>query len=264
MNGHGSETLPNLAATAHLSPDWEIGYEQMYFGNEGVLYEDPQIQVGFRAEYRGHLGVVKIYFTNKAAFSIGSFTTTLDNRSAPSLKIDTKSLPESTVEADSQVEQTVVCTSVAPYSEPPTIRISYLAGALQGYTLKLPILPHRFMDPSDLSAEDFFKRWRQIGAGAMEAQSTFGLRTPSTEMSDQYTRETVQSFRWRILETVDPNPRNIVGCAVLQLEKGKTGCLLRLEPNHQQKMFRLTIRATQDTIPGILLQMMQERLAKGP
>ncbi|KIX06743.1 uncharacterized protein Z518_04719 [Rhinocladiella mackenziei CBS 650.93] len=263
MDGHDDVTTPTLASTAHLSPDWEIGYDQMYFADEGVLYEDPQIQVGYRAEYRGHLGVVKMYFTNKASFSIGSFTTTLDNKSAPNLKIDTKSLPDSSVDADSQVQQTIVCTSVAPFAEPPTIRISYLAGALQGYTLKLPILPHRFMDPSELSAEDFFKRWRQIGAGPMEAQSTFGLRSPNATMSDKYIRDTVQGFRWRILETVDPNPKNIVGCAVLQLEKGKTGCLLRLEPNQQQKMFRLTIRATQDTVPGILLRLMQERLARG-
>lgn len=237
MNGHGADAgMPNLASAAHLSPDWEMGYEQMFFANEGILYEDPQIQVGIRAEYRGHLGVVKLYFTNKASFPIGSFTTTLDNKSSPNLKIDTKSLPESTIEAGSQGQQTIVCTSIAPFSEPPTIRISYLAGALQGYTLKLPILPHRFMDPSDLSAEDFFKRWKQINGGALEAQSTFGLRNSSAAMNEKSIRDTVAGFQWRILDNVDPNPKNIVGCAVLQLEKGKTGCLLRLEPNHQQKV----------------------------
>ncbi len=236
MNGHTTET--KHAYAVHLSPDWEIGYDQMYFADEGVLYEDPQIQVGLRAEYRGHLGVIKLYFTNKASFSIGSFTTTLDNKSAPNLKIDTKSLPDSTVPADSQAQQTIVCTSVAPFAEPPTIRISYLAGALQGYTLKLPILPHRFMDPSELSAEDFFKRWRQIGGGPLEAQSTFGLKNASTTMDDKHTRETVRGFKFRILDNVDPNPKNIVGCAVLQLEKGKTGCLLRLEPNQEQKVCR--------------------------
>ncbi|KAI1613559.1 DNA II binding protein 1 [Exophiala viscosa] len=263
MNGHTDGAKSNLAGAAHLSPDWELGYEQMYFTDEGVLYEDPQIQVGLRAEYRGHLGVVKLYFANKASFPIGSFTTTLGNKSAPNLKIDTKSLPDSNVGPDSQVQQTIICTSVAPFAEPPTIRISYLAGALQGYTLKLPILPHRFMDPSELTAEDFFKRWRQIGGGPLEAQSTFGSKNQGAELSDEYTRDVVSGFKWRILDNVDPNPRNIVGCAVLQLEKGKTGCLLRLEPNHQQKMFRLTIRATQDTVPGVLLGLMQERLAKG-
>ncbi|RVX73868.1 hypothetical protein B0A52_02758 [Exophiala mesophila] len=263
MNGHSEDSAKNLATATHLSPDWDIGYEQLYFANEGVLFEDPQIQVGIRAEYRGHLGVVKLYFTNKAAFPIGSFTTTLDNKSSAALKIDTKSLPESSVNPESQTQQTIVCTSIGPFSDAPTIRISYLAGALQAYTLKLPILQHRFMDPSDLSAEDFFKRWRQIGAGAMEAQSTFGLRSPSAEINEKFMRETVTGFRWKILENVDPNAKNIVGCAVLQLEKGKTGCLLRLEPNMAQKMYRLTIRATQETVPGILLPMMQERLAKG-
>ncbi len=237
MNGHSTDApLPNLASVTHLSPDWEMGYEQLFFANEGVLYEDPQIQVGIRAEYRAHLGVIKLYFTNKASFPIGSFTTTLDNKSSPDLKIDTKSLPDSTVEAGTQAQQTIVCTSIAPFSEPPTIRISYLAGALQGYTLKLPILPHRFMDPSDLTAEDFFKRWKQIGDGPLEAQSTFSQRNSSAAMNDKYIRDTVAGFRWRILDNVDPNPKNIVGCAVLQLEKGKTGCLLRLEPNHQQKV----------------------------
>ena len=248
MNGHSDDSkMPNLASTTHLSPDWEIGYENMFFANEGVLYEDPQIQVGIRAEYRGHLGVIKLYFTNKASFSIGSFTTTLDNKSSPSLTMDTKSLPDSSIAADSQGQQTVVCTSVAPFQEPPTIRISYLAGALQGYTLKLPILPHRFMDPSDLSAEDFFKRWKQIGAGPLEAQSTFSLRGSTTAMNDKVNRDLVASFRWKVLENVDPNQKNIVGCAVLQLEKGKTGCLLRLEPNYQEKVSHDHCVATQVT-----------------
>jgi len=237
MNGHTDQVkAPNLASAAHLSPDWEFGYDQLYFADEGVLFEDSQIQVGLRAEYRGHLGVVKLYFTNKASISIGSFTTTLDNQSAPNLKIDTKSLPDSSIAADSQTQQTIVCTCVGPFSEPPTIRISYLAGALQAYTLCLPILPYRYMDPSELSTEDFFKRWRQIGAGPMEAQSTFGLRHQSATMSNKFTRDTVAGFRWRILDGVDPNPQNLVGCAVFQMEKGKTGCLLRLEPNIEQKV----------------------------
>ena len=241
MNGHADEVkappkAPNLASATHLSPDWEAGFQRLYFADEGILFEDSQIQIGLRAEYRGHLGVVKIYFSNKASFSIGSFTTTLDNQSAPNLKIDTKNLPESTIAAESQTQQTIVCTSVGPFSESPTMRISYLAGALQAYTLKLPILPHKYMDPSELSAEDFFKRWRQIGAGAMEAQATFGLKNGSASIDDSYTREVAAGLRWRILSGVDPNPKNLVGCAVFQIEKGKTGCLLRLEPNMDQKV----------------------------
>ena len=236
MNGHSDDVkAPNLASATHLSPDWEPGFNRLYFADEGVLFEDAQLQVGMRAEYRGHLGVVKIYFQNKSSFPIGSFTTTLDNKSAPNLKIDTKGLPESNVAADSQTQMTVVCTCISPFGQAPTIRISYLAGALQAYTLKLPILPHRFMDPSELSAEDFFKRWRQIGAGNMEAQNTFGAKSGG-QLDIPSMKEIVTKLGWKILEGVDPKKENVVGCAVWQKEGGKVGCLCRVEPGLEQKV----------------------------
>ena len=70
----------------------------------------------------------------------------------------------------------------------------------------------------------------------MEAQSTFGLVAKGRSMSDEFTRRVISQLKWRILEGVDPNPKNFVGCAVFQVEKGKTGCLLRLEPNTEQKV----------------------------
>lgn len=238
LNNHTDEAkTPNLASAVHLTPDWDIGFNRLYFHDEGILYEDTQIQIGIRSEFRSHMGVVKIYFSNKSSFPIHSFTTTLDNLSAAHLKIDTKSLPDSTVQPGSQTQQTAFCMARTPFSEAPTMRVSYLAGSLQAYTLRLPILPHKYMEPSDLSADDFFKRWKQIGAGPLEAQSTFSInggKGGGGEMNEKFTRDVVAGFKWRILSGVDPNAKNIVGCAVFQVESGKTGCLLRLEPNYDQ------------------------------
>ncbi|RMJ24861.1 Adaptin domain-containing protein [Aspergillus sp. HF37] len=255
---------PNLASAAHLSPEWEIGYNRLYFEEEGVLFEDAQIQVGLRSEFRGHVGVVKVYMTNKSSYPIGSLTTTLDNPSTPNLKIDSKNLPEPSVAATAQTQQTLFFESQGAFSEAPTIRISYLAGALQAYTLQLPILMHRFMEPSTLSAEEFFKRWRQIGGGPLEAQSTFGVTGKKTKsVSEGSTRRLVEAFRLRILDGVDPNPKNIVGCGVYHLASGKTGCLLRLEPNYERKMYRITMRATQEAIPQALARQMEQKLSQG-
>ncbi|RHZ52849.1 hypothetical protein CDV55_101042 [Aspergillus turcosus] len=254
---------PNMASAAHLTPDWEPGYNRLYFADEGVLFEDAQIQVGLRSEYRGHMGVVKIYISNKSSFAIGSLTTTLDNPAAPNLKIDSKSLPEPSVPAAGQTQQTLFFEAHGPFSEAPTIRISYLAGALQAYTLQLPVLMHRYMEPSTLSAEEFFKRWRQIGGPPLEAQHTFGVTAKAKNVTEAFTRRLVEGFHWRILENVDPNPNNIVGCAVYQFQGGKTGCLLRLEPNYERKMFRVTIRATQEAVPQALAKQMEQKLAQG-
>ncbi|KAJ9363164.1 putative AP-2 adaptor complex subunit alpha [Paecilomyces variotii] len=254
---------PNMASAAHLSPDWEVGFNRLYFENEGVLFEDAQIQVGFRSEYRAHLGVVKLYFSNKSAYPIGSFTTTIDNPASPNLKIDTKNLPEPSVPAAAQTQQTLTCEGRGPFTDAPTIRISYLAGALQAYTLALPILMHRYMEPSALSAEDFFKRWRQIGGPPLEAQVTFGVTGKGRTTNETFTRRVVEGFRWKILNGVDPNPKNIVGCAVYQVEGGKTGCLLRLEPNYEKNMYRITVRATQEHVAPALVKQMEQKLSQG-
>lgn len=130
---------------------------------------------------------------------------------------------------------TIVCASVSGgWGEAPTMRVSYLAGALQGYTLKLPVLPHRYMDPSELTAEDFFKRWRQIGNGNMEAQSTFGMAR-GRDLDLGFMRALVGRLGWKVLEGVDPKAENVVGCAVWQ-GRGKVGCLCRIEPGVEQKV----------------------------
>ncbi|QUC23789.1 uncharacterized protein UV8b_08030 [Ustilaginoidea virens] len=264
---------PNLASAAHLSPGWEDGFRKMMLVPDGVLYEDGQIQVGVRSEYRGQVACLITYFSNRSPSPMTSFTTTLDLDAGEkgNLSWDVKGLPESTIAPGAQTQQVVMFESKNVFAKCPTVRISYLAGALQALTLKLPVAAHKFMDPADLSAEDFFKRWKQIGAGAREAQAIFGVASarpaagPGTmRFTERFVKRTVEGFRWRLLDMVDPNPKNLVGASVLHTsEGGKFGCLLRLEPNYNTQLIRLTIRATNEAVPAILLQLMQQALAQG-
>jgi AP-2 complex subunit alpha len=229
---------PNLASAAHLSPDWEIGYNKLLLKAEGVLYEDGQIQIGVRSEYRGQMACVILYFSNKAPTAVSSFTTTLDLEPAEkeNLSWEVKGLPESTISQGAQSQQMIMFEAKKVFDKSPTIRISYLAGALQAITLKLPVAIHKFMDPAELSAEDYFKRWKQIGPAPREAQRIFGVKGGKDgghEINDAFIRKTVEGFRWGVLDGVDPNKKNFVGASVLHTgEGGKFGCLLRLEPNY--------------------------------
>ena len=236
MSAAASQPPPNLASASHLSPGWEPGYRRLLFTAESILYEDAQFQLGLRSEYRGAMGCLILYFTNRSPSAIGSFTTTLDNPNpADQLRIDTKSAPDNLIQPEGQAQQTVMFEAKGVFSLPPTIRISYLAGALQAITLQLPVVMHKFMDAADLSADDFFKRWRQIGGTPREAQRVFGLKDGGGRgkaMGDaEWTRRMAESFGWRILKGVDPNEKNVVGASVLHTSVGKLGCLLRLEPN---------------------------------
>ena len=229
---------PNLASAAHLSPDWEIGYNKLLLKGEGVLYEDGQIQIGVRSEYRGQMACIILYFANKAPTAVTSFTTTLDLEPAEkeNLSWEVKGLPESTIHEGAQSQQMIMFQAKKVFDKSPTIRVSYLAGALQALTLKIPVTIHKFMDPAELSAEDFFKRWKQIGGAPREARSIFGAKggkDGGREFTDSFIRNTVEGFRWGILDGVDPNKKNFVGASVLHTgEGGKFGCLMRLEPNY--------------------------------
>ena len=230
----------NLASAAHLSPGWEQGYRSLLLEDQGVLYEDAQIQIGVRSEYRGPVGCLILYFLNRSSSAtLGSFTTTIDNPEPTKLKVDSKNIPDPNVAPQAQVQQTIMFSPLSVFDRPPTIRISYLAGALQAVTLQLPVVLHKFMDPADLSADDFFKRWRQIGGKPREAQEVFGLVSDGrTErrMDRSFTNETAEKFRWKILRGVDPNEKNIVGASVLHVAGGKLGALIRLEPNYETKV----------------------------
>lgn len=260
---------PNLASAAHLSPGWEKGFQRLMVRADGVLFEDGQIQVGVRSEYRGQMACLILYFTNKTPALISSFTTTLDldESEKPNLSWDVKGLPDTTIPQGGQAQQVIMFEAKKVFEKSPTIRISYLAGALQALTLKLPVMIHKFMDPAELSAEDFFKRWKQIGGAPREAQQVFGLAGPKDgerEMTESFVRSVIEGFRWGVLHGVDPNQKNFVGASVVHTsESGKFGCLLRLEPNYATQMVRLTIRATDDTLPPVILKMMVERLSVG-
>lgn len=257
-NGHASEDLmgldmnagpneqkllkvPNLASAAHLSPGWEQGFYKLLLKADGILFEDGQIQVGVRSEYRGQMACLILYFTNKTPATVSGFTTTLDLDTSEKAKLtwDIKAMPDSSISQGAQTRQVIMFECKQVFEKAPTIRISYLAGALQALTLKLPLTAHKFMDPAELAADDFFRRWKQIGGAPREAQQIFGLNGNKDvmEISESFVRKTVQGFRWGVLDGVDPNNKNLVGASVLHTsEGGKFGCLLRLEPNYTSQV----------------------------
>ncbi|KKA26633.1 hypothetical protein TD95_002647 [Thielaviopsis punctulata] len=268
--GEPKALVPNLASAAHLSPGWEPGYARLMLRADGVLFEDGQIQVGVRSEYRGEMACLILYFRNRTPATMTSFTTTLDldESEKSNLTWDVKSLADPTIGEGQQAQQIIMYEAKRMFEKAPTIRISYLAGALQALTLKLPLTSHKFMSPAELSADDFFKRWKQIGGAPREAQKIISLQAGRMhrELNAGFIRRTIEGFRWKVLEGVDPNAKNFVGASVLHTsEAGKFGCLMRLEPNYgsQFQAVRLTIRATDESVPPILLKLMEERIAEG-
>jgi AP-2 complex subunit alpha len=223
----------SVQSLTQLSPGWEQSYNHLILRSEGVLYEDAQIQVGIRSEYRAQMGAVLIYYQNKGSSPITSFSSVTSNHATATLAVDARNTPDSTLQPQSQTQQTLMCEAKTVFANPPRLRISYLAGSMQTINLQLPVLLHKYMEPAQLTGEDFFKRWKQIGGAPREAQQVFGLGGEGRRFTVESTRGIVEGFQWGVLDGVDPNARNVVGATVLHTsEGGKFGCLMRLEPNY--------------------------------
>jgi len=75
---------PTVLANPAIAPHLAVGasvdrrFEKLIYTNEGVLYEDVQIQVGIKSRYQGHIGQLAIYMGNKISAPFTSFTTKID------------------------------------------------------------------------------------------------------------------------------------------------------------------------------------------
>ena len=215
-------------------------FEKLCYANDGVLYEDVQIQMGIKSEYHTHLGRVAVYLGNKITAPLTSFTATVHVHEPDTVAVTFAKLPPSSIASRTQVQQLLQVECKKAFTQPPLLSISFLAGAHQTITVRLPVVITKFFEPVTLGPSDFFERWKIIGGPPREAQLVFPITLNADGKVDiSRNRSVVAGHRFGILDDIDPNPLNLVGAGVLHTATaGKVGCLLRLEPNAEAKVSR--------------------------
>ncbi|KAI0756979.1 Adaptor protein complex AP-2 alpha subunit [Daedaleopsis nitida] len=233
--------VPRLTA----GPNVDRWFDKLLYSAEGVLYEDVQVQIGIKSRYQGPLGQVAVYVGNKMSAPLTSFTTTLHNDESEALAASFVKIAPSTL---------------GPHS--PILVVSFLAGAHQTIAVRLPIVVTKFLEGVKLGATDFFERWKLIGGPPREAQGIFPISLDASGHIDvARQRQVVSGHGFQILDGVDPNPSNVVGAAILHTGvDGKVGCLLRLEPNREAKLSRITIRSTSEDVAVEAQKLLQKPL----
>ncbi|GAA6049489.1 hypothetical protein JCM3770_007364 [Rhodotorula araucariae] len=251
----GATPTPRKQIT-HGADKW---LSRLVYNGEGVLWEDAQLQVGVKCEFHGHLGRVALYFGNKVPVALESFTATVSSPDEDAVRVSLPKIPAPHIDALAQVQHLVHVECRDLFAEPPLLHISYLAGSLQTLTLGLPVWPTKFVEPVRLDAAAFFERWKQIGGAPREAQQVFPI--PAGADADK-NRRVVSGARLGILDGIDPNPNNVVAAGVLHMSTGgKVGCLLRVEPNAEAKLCRLTVRTTNEAVSQAVLKILVAALS---
>ncbi|KAI1320707.1 hypothetical protein EDD11_010241 [Mortierella claussenii] len=254
--GGGAAKTTGLTWKDQLAPGYEVWYNRLRDGADGVLYEDSILQIGIKSEYHGHLGRLAMYFGNKTHTQLNSFSVTVE---APEgLVVANSHTLATSIGPSTQIQQLYSLECQQILTEVPLIRISYQAGSIQSIYLKLPVTLTRFIEPIQLSSADFFARWKQIGGAPREVQVVF---KSGEKINLEKARSILANNRLGICENVDPKPGNFVATGVFNTSlSGKVGCLLRLEPNRETDMYRLTVRTTSDVVSKHLKEILQSAL----
>ncbi|XP_062275477.1 AP-2 complex subunit alpha-2 isoform X1 [Scomber scombrus] len=226
--------------------------------NNGVLYENQLLQIGLKSEYRQNLGRMYVFVGNKTSTQFLSFASEVVSQDElkTQLNIHTKTV-EPLIEGGAQVQQILNIECVSDFTDAPVLNIQFrYGGALQNISVKLPVMLNKFFQPTEMASQDFFQRWKQLGAPQQEVQKIFKAKH---SMDTEVTKAKILGFGVALLDGVDPNPTNFVGAGVIHTKSTQVGCLLRLEPNTQAEMYRLTLRTSRESVSQRLCDLLSEQ-----
>ncbi|XP_026524156.1 AP-2 complex subunit alpha-2 [Notechis scutatus] len=248
----------NSTNPASLAPGSEDNFARFVCKNNGVLFENQLLQIGLKSEFRQNLGRMFIFYGNKTSTPFLNFVPTLicSDDLQSSLNLQTKPV-DPTVEGGAQVQQIVNIECISDFMEAPALNIQFrYGGTLQNLSVKLPITLNKFFQPTEMAANDFFQRWKQLSNPQQEVQNIFKANHP---MDAEITKAKIIGFGTALLEEVDPNPANFVGAGIIHTKSIQIGCLMRLEPNLQAEMYRLTLRTSKETVSRRLCELLSEQ-----
>ncbi|XP_041033787.1 AP-2 complex subunit alpha-2 isoform X3 [Carcharodon carcharias] len=239
-------------------PDADDLLNKFVCKNNGVLFENQLLQIGIKSEYRQNLGRMYLFFGNKTSVQFLNFTLNVSCPGELQNELNVQAKPvEPVVEGGAQVQQVINIECLSDFTEAPLLNIQFrYGGTLQNITLKLPITVNKFFQPTEMASEDFFQRWKQLSSPQQEAQKIFKANHP---MDTEVTKAKLIGFGSALLQDVDPNRDNFVGAGVIHTKSIQVGCLLRLEPNSQAQMYRLTLRTSKEAVSKRLCALLSQQ-----
>ncbi|KAL6112631.1 ap2a2 [Pungitius sinensis] len=236
----------------------EDNFSRFVCKNNGVIFENQLLQIGLKSEYRQNLGRIYVFFGNKTSTQFLGFSSSVTCSDTLRTQLNIHAKPvDPTVEGGAQLQQILNIECVSDFTDAPVLDIQFrYGGALQNIAVKLPVMLNKFFQPTEMISQDFFQRWKQLGLPQQEVQTIFKAKHP---MDRDVTNAKIIGFGVALLDGVDPNPTNFVGAGVLHTKSTQVGCLLRLEPNPQAEMYRLTLRTSRESVSQRLCDLLSDQ-----
>ncbi|KAL1323532.1 hypothetical protein HN51_033839 [Arachis hypogaea] len=236
-------------------------FRSLCLKDSGVLYEDPYIQIGLKAEWRAHQGRVVLFLGNKNTSPLLSVQAII--LPPTHLKTELSLVPE-TIPPRAQVQCPLEVVNLLPSRDVAVLDFSYKFGNdMVNVKLQLPAVLNKFLQPISISAEDFFAQWRSLSGPPLKLQEVVrGVKPlPLLEMANLF-----DSYSLTVCPGLDPNPNNLVACATFYSENTRAMlCLIRIETDPADRtQLRMTVASGDPTLTFELKMFIKEMLVSIP
>ncbi|VFQ67210.1 unnamed protein product [Cuscuta campestris] len=229
--------------------------------DSGVLYEDPYIQIGIKAEWRLHHGRLVLFLGNKNTAPLASVQAVILPPSH--LRMELSLVPE-TIPPRAQVQCPLEVVNLSPSRDVAVLDFSYKFGThMVNIKLRLPAVLNKFLQPISISAEEFFPQWRSLSGPPLKLQEVVrGVRPmPLIEMANLF-----NSYRLMVCPGLDPNTNNLIASTTFFSESTRAMlCLVRIETDPADRtQLRMTVASGDPTVTFELKEFIKEQLVVVP
>ncbi|GJU29784.1 AP-2 complex subunit alpha-1-like protein [Tanacetum coccineum] len=258
--------VENQESTVKPIGDIAERFQALCLKDSGVLYEDPYVQIGIKAEWRGHQGRFVLFLGNKNTAPLDSVQAVI--LSPSHLKLELSLVPE-VIPPRAQVQCPLEVVNLRPSRDVAVLDFSYKFGSsLVNNRLRLPAVLNKFLQPIQVSAEEFFSQWRSLAAPPLKLQEVVrALYSISTvrgvrPMALGEMANLLNSLRLMVCPGLDPNASNLVASTTFYSESTRAMlCLVRIETDPADRtQLRMTVASGDPALTFELKEFIKEHL----
>ncbi|CAM4780291.1 unnamed protein product [Rotaria magnacalcarata] len=256
FNDATSYSLPSISSPAPTSSTLQSA-KKLLFKNSDIIFENDLLQIGIKVEVAKHILGVEFYYGNKTNSNLTNIANTIKVTGDLESDIRFNIEPIKTgIDPKAQIKQSGTIECLKEFQELPIINLTFYYGnVLQKVDFLFPLYVNKFIERAEMDSNSFFLRWRNLDKPGQECQKIFPAKYP---MMHDDCRQKLEGFGWSNLTGIDVNADNFCGAGILHTASQQIGCLYRLEPNKQAKMYRLTVRTSKDGVANRLVELLDD------
>eukprot|EP01100_Stratorugosa_tubuloviscum_P006724 TRINITY_DN285_c4_g1_i1.p1 TRINITY_DN285_c4_g1~~TRINITY_DN285_c4_g1_i1.p1 ORF type:complete len:504 (-),score=240.12 TRINITY_DN285_c4_g1_i1:82-1593(-) len=237
-----------LPGQTNDSAQW---FSYSIISNNGVLYEDPGIQIGFQTFFQRELGRLVIYYGNFLEEPFTNISCSIAPHEGLSFQMQS---PPQTIAPKQQEQQLINVSCLSQYDEPPILTIAFSFGT-RNYVknIKLPLVTTKFVTPLPVTENDFLRTWNDFNGDPLEKQVVVNTKS---QANIPYTVGAItEGFNFAAIPG-SWAANHVVAAGSFCASNKQIPVLVRLELSVTTPLCRITVKSSNGVVTQSILNLL--------